>query len=246
MTMKNSYSAFATSLETIHLVSCCIDDVGIANFLKYSSRLKTLRYSHKSKQNSGFQDWNICNFVQAIGREAGSHLEGLSISICDLRRPITIGNVRISMSSFQRLRKLELPLEIAICNIAAVAASRAVTVFKELSSVENNSTNDSPEQKNDQSFLDTLVPASVSQLSLISKGTTDHEKILEVLFRDFVSRKTSRLPCLSTIFLTCPTNADDAYKEQCVSLLAKTKKADVALKLMPWSVFTTITWDEES
>ena len=135
---KNPYGSFATTLETVHLVSCCIDEVSIADFLKHTTRLRTLRYSHTTKGNSSPQDWNICKFVTAIEREAGSHLEGLSVTIRELRGLIALG--RASICGFQRLRKLELPLEIAICNITAAAVYRAGTTPNEYPVVGDSST----------------------------------------------------------------------------------------------------------
>ena len=94
-------------------------------------------------------------------------------------------------------------------------------------------------------FISDLVPASVSQLSLVSSGTDDHTKALDVIFRDFAARKESTLPALEEILLTCPASADATYKEQCTRLLAETEKAGVVLNLVPWLSFATITWDGE-
>lgn len=118
MEFRSPCSGFATTLETVHFVSCWIDEVGIAKFLKHASHLKTLRYSHGRKENVDSPNWNIYEFVTAIEREAGSHLEGLSVIISELRGSIAPG--RVSMSGFQRLQKLELPLEAATCNITEV------------------------------------------------------------------------------------------------------------------------------
>lgn len=53
MASKNLYGGFATTLQTVHLVSCCIDEVGITDFLKQTTRLRTLCYSHTTKGNGG-------------------------------------------------------------------------------------------------------------------------------------------------------------------------------------------------
>lgn len=39
---------------------------------------------------------------------------------------------------------------------------------------------------NDKTFIGDLIPASVSQLSLISCGTDDHTTVLDMMFRHFV------------------------------------------------------------
>lgn len=180
--------------------------------------------------------------MTAIEREAGSHLEELSVSIRELRGSIAPG--RASMRGFQRLRKLELPLEIAMCNITAAAACRTATPLSESLVVEDGST-EHPELDEDEPFISDLVPASVSQLSLISSGPNDHAKALDAMFRDFAAKKEFTLPALEEIILTCTASADDTYKEQCDKLLAEIEKAGVVLHLMPWLSFVTITWDGE-
>ena len=213
------HSIFSTTLKTVHFERCCIDEMSIAEFLKRCPSLKTLRYSHMSKEVSLYQPWSICNFVMAIEREAGSHLEGLSISSC-----FSSGSfvpVRISMSGFQRLRKLELSLDI-IANFI------------------NDDMNDN------KSFIDDLIPASVCELSLISDGRNDDANILEVNFRNFAVRKWQKkfiLSALEKIVLSCPDNASDAYKTQCDHVLAETEKTAIALELMPVWSGKTLAWD---
>lgn len=241
---KDPYrGGFGETLEAVHLVSCCIDDVGIADFLKHTTRLRTLWYSHSTKGNGGPYDgdWDICKFVTAIEREAGSHLEELSVSIRELRGSIAPGTV--STRGFQRLRKLEFPLDIAICNITSAAAYRAATMPNEPLVVEDGST-DHHELNDGDPFMGDLVPASVSLLSVISCGTDDHARALDVMFRHFAARKESTLPALEEIHLTCPASAVDTYKEQCARLLAETEKAGVVLHMEPWAP-AGMTWDGE-
>lgn len=213
--INNRHNGFTTTLETVHFENCCIDESDIAEFLKHSPHLKTLRYSHSTKEIVGNRDWKICEFVTTIKRETGNHLEGLSISMREFRGSIV--SDRISMSGFQRLQKLELPLEIAN--------------FARHKTIEN------------ESFIDDFIPASVSQLSLISDGSNDHAKILKSVFQAFTLRKKEL--ALKRIFLTCPVNATDAYKEQCTRLRAETKKTDVILEIRSYPTFTTIAWDEK-
>ncbi|MCJ1364407.1 hypothetical protein MMC16_003517 [Acarospora aff. strigata] len=230
---QDPYGGRAETLKSVHLLRCCIDDVGIADFLKHTPRLRTLKYSHSTKA-SGVphdRDWAICKFVTAIEREAGSHLVELSVSICQLRGSITPG--KASMRNFQRLQTLEFPLEIASCNMSAAACS-----------VEG-STTDHEVDSCEPFIIGDLVPASVSQLSLISRGTDGHEKVLERMFHDFAAKKDSQLPALREIHLSCPDGADNAYEEQCARLLAKTEKVGVALQLKLFPASYTFTWDDE-
>lgn len=194
-----------------------------------------LRYSHVTKPHGGPQEWNICKFITAIEREVGSHLEEFSVSIRELRGSLSPG--KASMRGFQRLRKLEFPLEIAVCNITA-------TTPNEFPVVGDDSTDEPHELKDDEPFISDLVPTSVSQLSLISGGTGDHAKALDVMFRCFAAWKKSTLPALEEIQLSCPDDADDAYKEQCARLLAETEKMGVILRLKPFPSSFTIAWNE--
>ena len=213
------HSIFSTTLETVHFEGCCIDEMSIVEFLKRCPSLKTLQYSHMSKENFNSQPWSICDFVTAIEREAGSHLEELSISSLSSSGPFV--PVRISMSGFQRLRKLELPLDIIA-----------------------NFTDD--DMNDNKPFIDDLIPTSVSELSLISDGRNDHANILEVIFRNFAVRKKqkkSTLSALKRIVLSCLDNASDAYKTQCDHVLAETKKAGIALRLMSGWRYETPAWE---
>ncbi|KAL8703950.1 MAG: hypothetical protein Q9201_002873 [Fulgogasparrea decipioides] len=233
---------FGKSLIAVDLVACCIDEVGIAEFLQYATQLRTLRYSHVTKLHSGPREWNICKFIMAIEREVGSHIEELSVTIRELRGSIAPGTA--SMRGFQRLRKLELPLEIVICNLTAAAACRASTTSNEPLLVGNGS-KDHYGLDDEEPFIGDLVPASVSQLSLLSSGTDDHAKALDVMFRHFAARRESTLPALKDLHLSCPVSADDAYKKQCSRLLVETRKVGVVLHLEQWPSSATMTWDGE-
>ena len=215
---KIPYNGFAINLETVDLVNCSIDEISITEFLKRSPNLKTFRYSHSTKENVAVRDWNICKFVNAIEREAGNHLQGLSVSIHEYGGSIASG--KVLMKGFQRLQKLELPLDIAIYTRREIG-------------------------DNELLFIDDFIPASVSQLSFISNGSNDHATILDVMFREFADRKKKNfiLPALERIFLACPFQATDVYKEQCASLRTEIEKAGVALELMSSPAFPTITWD---
>ncbi len=244
---KDPYRGFGETLEAVHLVGCCIDEVGIADFLRHTTRLRTLRYSHSSKGNDRSHDWDICKFVTAIGHEAGSHLVELSVSIRDLRGSYAPGRDergfhapgKVSMRGFQRLRKLELPFEVAMCNIVAAAGQNAAPNESLMGNSRNQGLDDC------KPFIGDLVPASVSQLSLISHGIHSHEKALEIIFRHFAAKKDSQLPALEEIHLSCPASADNAYKDQRAMLFVETDRVGVALRLKLWPSAVTMTWDGE-
>jgi hypothetical protein len=89
----------------------------------------------------------------------GSHLEELSVFIRELRG--SLAPSRVSMSGFQRLQKLEFPLEIAICNMTTATAYGAATP-NTLLVVEDVPTNRHQELDDDTPFISDLVPASIS------------------------------------------------------------------------------------
>ncbi|KAI2469034.1 F-box domain protein [Annulohypoxylon bovei var. microspora] len=226
------YLCYGETLETAHLEACCMDEIAIADFLKHTPRLKTLRYSYSTVLSNIPQDWDICKFVTAIEREAGSHLEELHLSIFELNGSLTPG--KASMRGFQRLGKLEFPLEIAMCNITD-AASRFSTANEGVTDQEI----DRPGP-----FIGDLVPASVSQLSLLSRGKDHHENALKVMFSNFATKKDAQLPALKDIHLSCPRNpsADDAYKKECAKLMEEIGKTDVVLHLVECPFSNTTRW----
>lgn len=242
MVSNNPVGGFGKTLTVVDLMACCIDEVGIADFLQHTTRLKTLRYSHVTKEHSGPRDWNICKFITAIGRKVGSHLEELSVFIRELRGSIAPG--KASMRGFQRLRRLECPLELAVCNITAATACRAATTPDKSLVIGDGSTDEHHALDDHEPFISDLVPASVSRISLTSGGTDDHAKALVVMFRHFAARKRSTLPALEEIQLSCPSSADDAYKEECARLLAETEETGVVLRLEAFPSPVSITWNE--
>ena len=234
---QDPHYSFGEALESVSFVACCLDEVGIADFLKDTKRLRTLRYSHSTKDNVSPQCWDICKFVAAIERQVGSHLVELSVSIGEPFGSIAPG--KASMRGFPCLRQLEFPLEIVMCNLTA-AACRVSTPDE--SPVGGSSDH---ELDCDALSIGNLVPASVSVLSLISHGTDYYDKVLDVMFQDFAVRKEIALPALKEIHLICPSVADEAYRDHCTRLLAEIQKAGVILYLEPWPHSGALTWDGE-
>ncbi|KAL8909955.1 MAG: hypothetical protein Q9171_004721 [Xanthocarpia ochracea] len=239
---NNSERGFGKTLVEIDFLACCIDDVAIADFLHHTSHLRTLEYSHMTKADSGPQAWNICKFITAIERNVGSHLEQLSISIRELRGSIPPGCT--SMRGFQRLRKLEFPLEIVVCTIAAATSCRSAIIPNVPLVVKDGSTDEHRDLDHDEPFISDFVPALVSQLSVLSSGTNVHAKALNVAFRHFAATKASTLPALEEVQLSYPDNATVTYKDQCSRLLAETEKTGVVLRLNRDPAESIITWNE--
>ncbi|KAF7933402.1 hypothetical protein EAE99_003287 [Botrytis elliptica] len=199
-------------LETVYLKNCCISDVAIANLLKHAPHLRSFKYTHSPEKESDDEVWNIFKFIAAIEGEAGSYLEELSIKICASTstedtslndRPIvSIAPNEVFMRGFKCLQKLELPLEIAICDHAN-AAFRATNSARILA-------DQGP--RNFEIFINELLPASVSYLSL-SLGGIDvdaRSNIVKAIGNHFVTEQ-SRLPPTKEIQLLLPGDNSVIY-----------------------------------
>lgn len=223
-------------LRAIKLSRCCLDDVDITYLLKHTPCLKSLFYTHSTQTPDSRQSWDICKFVSATEREVGSHLVELSVSIGDMASTITPG--RVSMRGFHALRKLQLPLEIAMCVTGCEISPSAVLP------VGDSMLDEGP-------FLSDLVSTSVAELVLEANANSTIRKTLfdihkqsafEGLFRQFTKHKESKMPNLRRIQLSQLGAAYKSYKDQCNTLLVDTEKEGVLLDL----VFSTaeIEWEE--
>jgi hypothetical protein len=237
------------TMEIAHLLSSNLDGLAMEHFLGCTPRLKTLVYSHSSKQLG--PAWDICALVAAIVKEAGSHFEELSITMHDFTGKIALGTA--TMRDFARLQKLEILLDLAMCVI------RSAAQFKTNESIGRDYVADA-----DQSHVDLLmcglVPASVTKLFLRSdereqrerrddsqdsigllemddgvpriKGRPQqHDRTLETKFQGFAEEKDAQLPSLEEIRVSYPAPADKAYKARCKSLIPEAEKVSVTVYL---------------
>ncbi|KAL8641994.1 MAG: hypothetical protein Q9228_001261 [Teloschistes exilis] len=165
---------FGNSLVVVDFLACCINDVSIARFLQNTPRLRMLRYSHMAKTISSSHDWDICRFFKAIEREVENFLEELSISICEVHG--SIASSKASTSGFQRLRKLELPLELAECHIAASTAPPTVPTADNNPLVVDSSLNKDPS-------ISDFVPDSIIIYSTCMPFFTILQSIVNLLLQ---------------------------------------------------------------
>jgi hypothetical protein len=221
----------ADALEVAHLCGCCIDAAGISNFLKHTPRLKTLQYSHSTQHDHLPADWDICEFINAVAREAGDHLIALSVTILDLRGRILPG--RASIRSFQRLKKLEFPLDLVMCNINAAGFTGTITTS--LQRVFNSGQNP---------FVRDLVPASVKHLSLRSMGMGPRDVALDALFGHFRTVRRAQLPQLQEMHIACKQEADEVYKMQCNRIVAEGEREGVVVHLQAYEYSGGIDWEK--
>ncbi|KAF1967148.1 hypothetical protein BU23DRAFT_603049 [Bimuria novae-zelandiae CBS 107.79] len=198
-------SHIVSTLEAAHLSGCCIYDTGISAFLKHTPRLKTLSYSHSIEHDYLPLDWDICNFINAVAREAGSHLVELSVST----RP------------FQKLKRFEFPQEVLMCNINSTGV--AGNIATSLQYLFNGGSLDP--------FVRDLIPPSVTHLWLTSKGMGPYDIGLDTLFRHFRSVRRSQLPHLQHVYIDCEQGAVNAYKQQCNKIVVEGDREGVVIHL---------------
>ncbi|KAI1452065.1 F-box domain protein [Annulohypoxylon moriforme] len=230
---EGQYLHFGENLVNVQLEGCWIDEVTIGDFLKHTPRLRTLLYSHVTKPGHEVpQTWDICKFITAIEREVGGHLEELFVSVRDLSARISPG--KTSMRGFQRLKKLEFPVEVAVCNIT--------DAIPDFSKSADNITDQELEKHG--LLIGDFVPSSVSELSLLVKGTEDHKNALKLIFSNFAAKKESQLPdlkeiCLWDAFLRNTTDwlsgpreeeAKAAHEEACAKITPEIEQAGVAFR----------------
>ncbi|PVH98467.1 hypothetical protein DM02DRAFT_615812 [Periconia macrospinosa] len=234
------------TLESAHLLSSNLDGPAMEHFLRCTPRLKTLVYSHSSKQFSA--PWDICALVTTIVKEAGSHLEELSITTRDFTGKIAFGTT--TMRDFARLHKLEIPLDLATCVLRSAAQLETKeSIGKDFVA--------GADQSHVNLLMCGLVPASVTRLFLRSdewkrrndvhdaigfmetddgvsgfKGRPqEHERTLETMFQGFAEKKDAQLPSLKEIRVSYPATAGEVYKARCKSLLPEAEKVGVAVHL---------------
>lgn len=204
----------AETLQIADLEYCHIDHVGIFSFLMYTPQLKTLKYTHSTDSGISNQDWDICAFMTAIARGAGSHLVELSVAMNGDHTSIVRG--RPSMHAFQKLEKLELPMELILCT---AKATRFMTYLS--SSVQ------SLWSGSQGTLLPDLVPATVSHLSLRPLPGPNDERVLKLLFPDFRAVRKSHLPALQNLYLGVRQNDSMAYKDRYNKIVREGRKEGV-------------------
>ena len=202
---RNTVGEYA-ALETVSFRDTSLDEMAVGNFVQSTPNLKSFTYSY-----SGYpRAWGLCKMIEEIERGVGSHLEELYMFYeskdtmdADTGEELneTLAPGKASLHGFQKIRRLQLPLEIAICNL-------------------NSATADCP-----ASLID-IIPASVSHLSLVSYGTDGEAKALELFFRAFLR---SQVPCLQEFHLFLPGDATELYKQSWAKVSKKIGNAGILL-----------------
>ena len=205
------------------LSQCEIDGVGIANFLRHTPNLRGLTYSHKTggmvvgsfyspldREPPSSRDWNIFEFVMAIGGEVGDRLEELFISSKSLHGSITPGTV--SMHGFRRLRHLRVPLELAQCEIDALSPSNGKEGYV------------------DGFLTDKLVPPTVQILSIpMPRTKSEHTALNAIVYGLRGRRRSGPFFAFEAIFVCAPGATSTIIPDQERLLQIEAEEAGVAL-----------------
>ncbi|KAK5626667.1 hypothetical protein RRF57_002382 [Xylaria bambusicola] len=189
---KNQYVCYGETLEEANFLSSALNGKEISEFLKHTPRLKELDLCRWGTGRDSYRPWDICGFVVVIESEVGSHLEGLSLSTF---RRCGFMHGQASMHGFQRLRRLDCPLELAMSH-ENKALPRPLKP--------TDSLKDSKSEVLEPSISD-LIPASVTKLSLIPYDEEQYWMALDVVFRDMTIKEGSKLPFLKEIYMEPPS-----------------------------------------
>lgn len=221
----NTTSYMADNLDKASLGCCCIDEIGIADFLRHTPRLRSLTYSHmttndlkkglsiRAKHDYLMERWDICKFINAVAREAGDRL--VEFSIPDSTCRALPG--RASMRRFTKLKKLDFPLELVMCNIGVHGpATYAATSLQRFFF--------GPVARE-------LIPPSVVELSLKSGAISPHEKAVDALFSHFRAVRKSQFPALQKLSIDRPPISIDPrtspYVQRVNKVFAEARKEGI-------------------
>lgn len=181
---------FTSTVEELFLGAIALNRAPMANLLRNTPRLKKLVYwyslyaageANVTDSAFEFDDWDLNGLVMAIRDEVGNTLDTLCINIEDSDEIYLCDPpCAVSMSGFPRLERLEVSVEIASYNLITAAP------------------------KGSSWSITDLVPVSVSQLSLLSRGTGRDADTLQTLFCDFAASTRTQLPNLKEVYLTGP------------------------------------------
>ncbi|KAI1088115.1 F-box domain protein [Rostrohypoxylon terebratum] len=215
---EDLYSGCRDTLKTVSFTNFFSCLPAFAYFLGRVPHFRKLAYSHSPKINDN-KEWNISYLVTAVEHEAGDYLEELSISVNEVQVPIAPG--KVSMHGFKNLKKLELPLEVAMCNITD-AESRL--------GIPKNSLIDREQYwENEGLRVGDIVPATVCHLSIILSSGID-AKIFKVFFSNFAAMKDSHMPALREVRLVVKSDLkSDLYQEEYTRLAKETERVGVML-----------------
>ncbi|KAI0547058.1 hypothetical protein F4679DRAFT_378839 [Xylaria curta] len=104
-TQPESYS----NLQTIELVHCCMDAVGISELLAHTPNLTVFKYGHASKHHGLGAYWDAGEFVAAIEKQVGNQLRHLAVTV-EINAINGIDAGVTSMHGFKKLAILEMDL----------------------------------------------------------------------------------------------------------------------------------------
>ncbi|KAJ4345859.1 uncharacterized protein N0V89_011994 [Didymosphaeria variabile] len=230
LTIPGSWKQNAT---TTRLLDVIVMEARKPNFQPSSPGLRRLTAFHgeysTSETNDWGMDWDICKFINAVARKAGSHLEEFSVTLHESGGSILPG--KASTRGFKKLKKFELPLKVVTCNLnaAGVTGNIATSLQRLIAS---------------DPFIRDLIPTSVRHLSIKSEGLGPYDKGLDALFGRFRAVRRSQLPNLQELHIACKQEADNTYKQQCNKIVAEGKREGVIVHLEAYEYSGGINWDE--
>ena len=145
---------------------------------------------------------------------------------------------KVSVRGFQRLQRLRFPVELAAGHIAATTgqiSTQERCLWDNLLIQERCPWDNLLVQHgwHSRSLFEDLVPVSVSQLSLLSRGTDSHRKVIDATFCPLITRRLSHLPTLREVEIKVRGDEYEANENQRARLRMEMKKVGVILRALP-------------
>ncbi|KAI1364845.1 hypothetical protein F5Y08DRAFT_353202 [Xylaria arbuscula] len=117
-------------LQTIELVSCCIDVPSIIKLLSHTRFLKNFKYIHAVNEDGNTAEWwDAKSFVGAIEKYRRRELQSLSIGIDHDRAPSSISRIEFIIA-FTGLREVELDYRVIVPKPISFMLPQSIEEFR--------------------------------------------------------------------------------------------------------------------
>lgn len=229
------------NVESVHFEECFLDYMkDMSDLFDNCPKLKVFKYSFANNRiRHQSHQWRIFELIDMIGCKMGSRLEELSISATYKTGVIIFQEV--NMKNFQRLQKFEFGLEFVSFLRTERGRERRFEV--------PDDSGLSPKR----SIYETLIPATVVELSILVRGTFPspshpnkglyHVGNLVELFQDFAVNKDRLAPNMNRVLLDCAQDMCDEYRSQCKKTAAELEQAGLEVVIRTPSRYQIYEYD---
>lgn len=182
------YEGFGQNLERIELAGCTVGPHEVRKMLQRCPKIKDFRLNYTVKWHGCGWNWNAGHFVRAIEDMANETLEEIGIDIAGYLNQIGTGVV--SMKRFQKLKQIELNVEVFF----------GVPCGGEIDRAWAYDSDEAPLGDPEFPKVTELLPASAEKLLLLAVDSDEHAKCLEALFVGVTAAERDKdLPNLKSV-----------------------------------------------